>query len=195
MNHTATIAGVDEAGRGPLAGPVVTAAVILSAQQPISGLRDSKQLSAARREKFYDQIVCQATAYAIVAVDVDEIDQLNILQATLIGMQRAILQLPVAPSQVLIDGNKAPDLPYPCRTIIGGDALEAAISAASILAKVSRDRYMQTQHPRFPHYGFDQNKGYPTPRHLQALKEHGPCELHRRSFAPVRDCLQTGLSL
>ena len=190
-----TVAGVDEAGRGPLAGPVVAAAVILPARQPIRGLRDSKQLTAARREMLYEQIVKQAAAFAIVSVDVVEIDQLNILQATLIGMQRAVLQLPVAPSQVLIDGNKAPTLPYPCRTIVGGDALEAAISAASILAKVSRDRYMQTQHQRFPCYGFDQNKGYPTPGHLQALKEHGPCELHRRSFAPVRDSLQAGLSL
>ena len=195
MSRFVTVCGVDEAGRGPLAGPVVAAAVILPAKQPISGLKDSKQLTSAHREMLYDQIVTQATAFAIVSVDVDEIDQLNILQATLIGMQRAVLQLPVAPSQVLIDGNKAPALPYPCRTIVGGDALEAAISAASILAKVSRDRYMQTQHQHFPHYGFDRNKGYPTPGHLQALKEHGPCELHRRSFAPVRDSLQAGLSL
>lgn len=187
------VAGVDEAGRGPLAGPVVVAAVILDPQQPIAGLDDSKRLTAARRELLFEQIQQRALAWSIVHIDVADIDRLNILQATLWGMQRSVIELKPKPLRVLIDGNRAPELDFEVLTIVQGDRLEPAISAASILAKVSRDRYMLKLHDMFPNFGFDQNKGYPTPDHLQRLQQHGPCAYHRKSFAPVRRLLQSGL--
>jgi ribonuclease HII len=192
---TTRVAGVDEAGRGPLAGPVVVAAVILDPNRPIDGLDDSKKLREARREALYDVILERALACAVVAVTPAEIDRLNILQATLLGMQRAVAALDPAPQLALIDGNRAPSLACPARTVIGGDALEPAISAASILAKVSRDRAMHALHERFPEYGFDRHKGYPTAEHLDRLVRLGPCESHRRSFAPVRDALQRDLGI
>lgn len=193
MNNLATLdlglitAGVDEAGRGPLAGPVVVAAVILDPTHPIAGLDDSKKLSEKKREALYPLIVERALAYCIVAVEAAEIDRLNIFQATMAGMSRAVAGLSVMPQQALVDGNKLPkDLPCPGRAIVGGDALEPAISAASILAKVTRDHLMMTLDARYPGYGFAVHKGYPTPAHLAALQRLGPCAEHRRSFAPVR---------
>lgn len=184
------IAGVDEAGRGPLAGPVTVAAVILDPTHPIAGLNDSKQLSERKREALYPLILERALAWRIEFVEADEIDRLNILQATLTGMQRALEGLAITPQHALIDGNRIPNhLPCPATAIIGGDASEPAISAASILAKVSRDRRMLELHAHYPHYGFDRHKGYPCPQHLDALRRFGPCPQHRRSFAPVRDAL------
>ena len=183
------IAGVDEAGRGPLAGPVVVAAVILDPARPIAGLADSKVLSATRRAVLYDVIRKHARACSIVSVEAGEIDRLNILQATLAGMARALRQLDPAPQLALIDGNRLPhDLPCAARAIVRGDALEPAISAASILAKVTRDRRMLELDAEFPGYGFARHKGYPAPAHLAALARLGPCREHRRSFAPVRRC-------
>jgi len=187
------VAGVDEAGRGPLAGPVVAAAVILDPARPIEGLDDSKKLSEAQRKALYAAIVERALAWSVVEIAPADIDRLNILQATLLGMQRAVEALDPPPDRALVDGNRAPRLPCPLRTLVGGDALEPAISAASILAKVSRDRFMRTLHQRFPGYGFDRHKGYPTADHLEALARLGPCEQHRRSFAPVRKLLQGDL--
>lgn len=184
------VAGVDEAGRGPLAGPVVVAAVILDRRQPVAGLDDSKRLSAARREALYDQIRAQALAWSIVQISPAQIDELNILRATLLGMQQAVEGLSPAPGLALVDGNRAPELACETRTIVGGDALEPAISAASILAKVERDRIMIEWHRHHPRYGFDCHKGYPTPDHLRRLAEFGPCEIHRKSFAPVREAMQ-----
>jgi len=195
LTPDAAIAGVDEAGRGPLAGPVVVAAVILDPRCIIAGLDDSKKLTAARRDALFEQIQATALACCIIAVPPAEIDRLNILKATLLGMQRAVEGLALRPSLALVDGNRVPRLPCEARAIVGGDGLEPAISAASILAKVSRDRQMVELHGQFPLYGFDQHKGYPTAAHLQALTEHGPCPAHRRSFAPVRDLLQPGLRL
>lgn len=184
------VAGVDEAGRGPLAGPVAIAAVILDPARPIAGLDDSKKLSAARRDALYPQIIERALAYSIVLVESDEIDRLNIFQATMTGMSRAIVGLKPAADEALIDGNKLPrDLPCPGRAIVGGDALEPAISAASILAKVTRDRLMVALDTVHPGYGFALHKGYPTPAHLASLQRLGPCPQHRRSFAPVRRLL------
>ncbi len=183
------IAGVDEAGRGPLAGPVVVAAVILDPARPIAGLADSKVLSATRRAALYDVIREHARACSIVSVEAGEIDRLNILQATLAGMARALHLLDPAPQLALIDGNRLPhDLPCAARAIVRGDALEPAISAASILAKVTRDRRMLELDAEFPGYGFARHKGYPAPAHLAALTRLGPCREHRRSFAPVRRC-------
>lgn len=183
------IAGVDEAGRGPLAGPVVVAAVILDPARPIAGLADSKVLSATRRAVLYDVIREHARACSIVSVEAGEIDRLNILQATLAGMARALRRLDPAPQLALIDGNRLPhDLPCAARAIVRGDALEPAISAASILAKVTRDRRMLELDAEFPGYGFARHKGYPAPAHLAALARLGPCREHRRSFAPVRRC-------
>ena len=193
MSLTTLVAGVDEAGRGPLAGPVVVAAVILDPLQPIEGLDDSKRLPATRREVLFEQIQQRALAWSIVHVCPADIDRLNILQATLWGMQQAVAELQPAPKRVLVDGNRAPVLPYEVQTIVQGDRLVAAISAASILAKVSRDRYMLQLHKVYPQYGFDQHKGYPTPIHLQLLEQHGPCQEHRASFAPVRRLMQAGL--
>jgi len=181
------VAGVDEAGRGPLAGPVSVAAVILDPSRPIAGLDDSKKLSEARREALYPQIIAQALAWHIEFVSAEEIDTLNILQATLEGMRRAVGALQPAAEFARIDGNRIPtDLPCPAEALIGGDALDPAIMAASILAKVARDRAMVALHEEFPAYGFDVHKGYPTPFHLAALAAHGPCPQHRQTFAPVR---------
>jgi ribonuclease HII len=180
------VAGVDEAGRGPLAGPVVAAAVILDDLQPIAGLDDSKKLSPRRREALYEQIRARALACCIAQASVEEIDRLNILQATLLAMRRAVEGLRLKPARVLIDGNRVPVLRIPAEAIVGGDAKVQAISAASILAKVHRDRLCLTLAQAWPAYGFDVHKGYPTAAHLAALAEHGPCPEHRRSYAPVR---------
>jgi ribonuclease HII len=187
------IAGVDEAGRGPLAGPLAVAAVILDPARPIVGLNDSKKLSEAKREALYPQIIERALAYCVVLIEPDEIDRLNIFQATMAGMSRAVVGLSLVAHEALIDGNKLPkDLPCPGRAIVGGDALEPAISAASILAKVSRDRLMTAMDAVYPGYGFAVHKGYPTPAHLTSLQQLGPCAQHRRSFAPVRLLLDQG---
>jgi ribonuclease HII len=184
------IAGVDEAGRGPLAGPVTVAAVILDPQRPIDGLNDSKQLTETKREALYPLIIERALAWRIEFVECDEIDRLNILQATLIGMRRALEGLSIPADAARIDGNRLPQgLPCPAEALIGGDAIEPAIMAASILAKVARDRHMLELHLHYPQYGFDRHKGYPSPAHLAALRAHGPCAQHRRSYAPVRDAL------
>jgi ribonuclease HII len=179
-------AGVDEAGRGPLAGPVVVAAVILDPARRINGLRDSKVLTAARRETLDERIRARALAFSVVAIDVDHIDRLNIFHATMLGMSRALAALLPAPELALIDGNRLPrELCCAGHAIVDGDALEPAISAASILAKVARDRMMVELDARFPGYGFAQHKGYSTPEHFAALERLGPCCEHRRSFAPV----------
>jgi ribonuclease HII len=183
----ARLAGVDEAGRGPLAGPLVVAAVILDPLRPIAGIGDSKALCESRREALFPEILARALAHCIVVVDVGEIDRLNILQATMQGMRRALQGLALRPDLALVDGNRLPpDLPCAARTIVGGDASELAIGAASILAKVTRDRRMCELDALHPDYGFARHKGYPTPEHLAALQRHGPCAEHRRSFAPVR---------
>ncbi|HTV85925.1 MAG TPA: ribonuclease HII [Dyella sp.] len=187
------VAGVDEAGRGPLAGPLVVAAVILDRQRPIDGLNDSKKLSHARRESLYPLIVERALAHCVVVIEVEEIDRLNIFQATMAGMSRAVRGLSPLANEAWIDGNRLPkDLPCPGRAIVGGDALEPAISAASILAKVSRDRLMIAMETQHPGYGFATHKGYGTPAHLAALERLGPCVEHRRSFAPVKLLLDQG---
>lgn len=183
------VAGVDEAGRGPLAGPVVVAAVILDPQRPIAGLDDSKKLNEAKREALFPQIQTRAMAWSIIEMSVTEIDQLNILQATLLGMKRAVEALSPAASLALIDGNQAPSMDCSVKTIVKGDSLEPSISAASILAKVTRDRMMKDFHHIYPAYGFDRHKGYPTADHLKRLRDNGPCEIHRKSFAPVRNLL------
>ncbi|MCP1374308.1 ribonuclease HII [Dyella lutea] len=185
------IAGVDEAGRGPLAGPVVVAAVILDPARPIAGLDDSKRLSEKKRDALYPQVIAHALAHCVVVVEAEEIDRLNIFQATMAGMSRAVAGLSPQAHQALVDGNKLPrDLPCPGRAIVGGDALEPAISAASILAKVTRDRLMVQLDAVHPGYGFAVHKGYPTPAHLDALQRLGPCPQHRRSFAPVGRALE-----
>ncbi|ACR28444.1 ribonuclease HII [Burkholderia glumae] len=183
------VCGVDEAGRGPLAGPVVAAAVILDPARPIVGLDDSKALSAKKRERLYAEIVERAQAYCVASASVEEIDTLNILHATMLAMKRAVEGLAVLPTLAQIDGNRCPTLAIRSEAIIGGDALVPSISAASILAKVTRDRLLVDLHASFPLYGFDVHSGYGTPKHLAALREHGPCEHHRRSFAPVRAAL------
>jgi len=183
---TEFICGVDEAGRGPGAGPVVAAAVILPAGFDRSGLDDSKKLTAAKRDALFDRIISQ-TSYGIGIAEPEEIDRINILHATMAAMQRAILHLPCVPDHVLIDGNRLPPhLPCPATAIIGGDALEPAISAASIIAKVTRDRIMLAADMNFPVYGFAQHKGYLTKAHKAALQQFGPCPIHRFSYAPVR---------
>jgi len=187
------VCGVDEAGRGPLAGPVYAAAVVLDPRRPIRGLRDSKQLDAQRREILSLRIRERAHAWAIASASVEEIDSLNILQASLLAMQRAVAALAVAPALARVDGDRAPKLACAVQTIVGGDASDRAISAASILAKVERDEAMRRLHERFPQYGFDRNKGYGTPEHLQLLRRNGPCLAHRSSFAPVRALLGTPL--
>ncbi len=184
------VAGVDEAGRGPLAGPVVVAAVILRPDHGVDGLDDSKRLTEARREALYPRILAGALAWRVEFVEPAEIDTLNILQATLAGMGRALRGLTPAAQLARIDGNQLPrDLPCPAEAVVGGDALEPAIMAASILAKVSRDRAMRALHLEYPQYGFDRHKGYPSPAHLAALRAHGPCPHHRRSFRPVQQGL------
>jgi ribonuclease HII len=179
------MAGVDEAGRGPLAGPVVAAAVILDDLQPIDGLNDSKKLSAKRRERLFDDIRARALCFCIAQASVQEIDQLNILQATMLAMKRAVEGLRLKPQRVLVDGNRLPMLDILAEAIVQGDALVPAISAASILAKVHRDRLCDELHARYPVYGFDQHKGYGTAQHLAALQAHGPSDCHRMTFAPV----------
>ena len=187
------VTGVDEAGRGPLAGPVAVAAVILDPRRRLRGLDDSKKLTRAQREALYPRIVERALAWHDEMVPVEEIDRLNILHATLEGMRRCILALGPQVELVRIDGNAVPRaLPCLAEAVVGGDALEPAIMAASILAKVARDRLMCALHEQHPHYGFDVHKGYPTPAHLAALAAHGPCPHHRRSFAPVREAFARG---
>ncbi len=183
------VAGVDEVGRGPLCGAVVTAAVILDPLRPIEGLNDSKKLTAARREALFPIIQERALAWCIARAEVEEIDQLNILHATMLAMQRAVAGLSIRPDRVLVDGNRCPVLPMPSEPVIKGDSRVSAIAAASILAKVSRDREMQELELLYPGYGIAQHKGYPTPTHLSALRELGACAIHRKSFAPVRDAL------
>lgn len=185
------VAGVDEAGRGPLAGPVVAAAVILDDLQPIRGLADSKALTALKRERLYDEIRARALCCSVAQASVEEIDRLNILNATMLAMRRAVDGLRLRPQRVVVDGNRVPVLPMPVAAVVKGDAKVAAISAASILAKVTRDRLCAELHERYPQYGFDGHKGYPTPPHLAALRAHGPCPEHRRSYAPVRAALGT----
>jgi ribonuclease HII len=183
---TGLIAGVDEAGRGPLAGPVVAAAVILDDTQPIAGLADSKALTALRRERLFDEIRAKALCCSIAQASVEEIDRLNILHATMLAMQRAVGGLRLLPHRVLVDGNRLPLLKMPAEAIVKGDSKVAAISAASILAKVHRDRLCLELHAAHPAYNFASHKGYPTAEHLAALQQHGACPAHRRSYAPVR---------
>ena len=180
------VAGVDEAGRGPLAGPVVAAAVILDDLNPIAGLADSKKLTPLRRERLYDEIRAKALCCSVAEASVEEIDQLNILQATLLAMRRAVLGLRLKPAKVLVDGNRLPVLDVLAEAIVRGDATVPAISAASVLAKVHRDRWCAELDAQFPQYGFANHKGYGTAVHLAALRAHGACPQHRRSFAPVR---------
>lgn len=180
------VAGVDEVGRGPLCGPVVTAAVILDPQRPIAGLNDSKRLTERKREALFVEIQEKALAWCIARAEVEEIDRLNILHATLLAMQRAVEGLSIQPDLALIDGNRCPELSMPSEAVVQGDGLVAEISAASILAKVSRDREMVLLDEQYPGYGIARHKGYPTPAHLKALQELGPTPIYRRSFAPVR---------
>jgi len=180
------VCGVDEAGRGPLAGPVYAAAVILDPHRPIKGLKDSKLLSENRRSILEKEILQKARAWAIAVASVEEIDAINILQASLLAMKRAVEGLKVAPDEAWIDGNRCPKLSCRARAIVQGDRLHEVISAASILAKTARDAEMLAMHQRYPQYGFDRHKGYPTAEHIALLGRHGPCEIHRRSFAPVR---------
>jgi ribonuclease HII len=185
------VAGVDEAGRGPLAGPVVAAAVILDDRSPIKGLADSKQLSARKRGALYDEICAKALCCSIAQASVEEIDRLNILQATMLAMQRAVQGLRLKPSKVLVDGNRLPSLGVLAEAIVSGDALVPSISAASILAKVTRDRMLLELHLQHPEYGFDRHKGYGTADHLRALQTLGVLSVHRRSFAPVARALES----
>lgn len=188
----ACIVGVDEVGRGPLAGNVVAAAAVLDHKDPIDGLADSKKLSAQRREALSEQIHLRAQSVALGRASPQEIDDLNILQASLLAMWRAVDALGMKPDLVLVDGRQLPRWNYPAMAVIKGDARVPQIAAASIVAKVARDRYMCEEHARWPVYGFDAHKGYPTAAHLAALREHGPCPLHRRSFAPVRAVMTGG---
>ena len=184
------ICGVDEAGRGPLAGDVFAASVILDPDRPITGLADSKKLSAVRRKELAGQIQCSAIAWSVASASVEEVDRLNILWASMLAMKRAVESLSVQPTRVLVDGNRCPELSCPAIAVVGGDATVQQISAASILAKVCRDAHMLRLHQQFPHYGFDGHKGYPTRAHIEALKRHGASPVHRRSFAPVRAVLE-----
>jgi ribonuclease HII len=184
------IAGVDEAGRGPLAGPVVAAAVILDELKPIRGLKDSKVLTPIARDRLYDEIRAKALCCSVAEASVEEIDTLNILHATMLAMRRAVEGLRLRPGKVLVDGNRLPVLKIAAEAIVKGDAKVKAISAASILAKVHRDRLCLALHEEHPQYGFDGHKGYATPEHLAALRAHGACVQHRRSFAPVREALE-----
>jgi ribonuclease HII len=190
VSATVLVAGVDEAGRGPLAGPVMAAAVILDPARPIAGLRDSKQLSPAQRETLAGEIRSRALAWAVAWADHEEIDRINILQATLLAMARAVAALALEPTAVLVDGNRCPPLRQPVTAIVKGDSSVPSISAASILAKVERDAAMCRLDALYPGYGFAVHKGYPTAQHLEALDTLGPCSVHRRSFGPVRRCLE-----
>ena len=189
------VCGVDEAGRGPLVGAVVAGAVVLDPNNLIEGLKDSKKLTAIRREYLYEQIMEKAKAWGVGEASPAEIDEINILQATMLAMRRAIedltTRLGVWPNKALIDGNRCPELPIPAEAIVKGDAKEPAISAASIVAKVTRDRQMQILHERHPEYGFAQHMGYPTEAHFAALKQYGACDQHRKSFSPVRKVLES----
>jgi ribonuclease HII len=185
VSHEHLIAGVDEAGRGPLAGPVIAAAVILNPLRPIKGLADSKKLSEKQREKLFLEIRAHALAWSAARATVTEIDQINILQASLLAMQRAVAGLKHQPRLALIDGNKCPKLECEARAIVQGDQTEPAISAASIVAKVLRDRIMLMLDKKYPNYGFAQHKGYSTAKHMELLHKHGPCRVHRRTFEPV----------
>ena len=193
MSKVVWICGVDEAGRGPLVGAVVAGAVVLDPLNPIAGLKDSKRLTPARREALYAEIVLKAKAWGVGEASPLEIDQINILQATMLAMQRAVddlcTRLGCWPDKALIDGNRCPNLPIAAEAIVKGDSKEPAISAASIVAKVTRDRQMEALHARYPDYGFLQHMGYPTPVHLAALRQWGACPEHRRSFSPVRAVL------
>lgn len=188
------VAGVDEAGRGPLAGSVVAAAVILDDLNPIKGLNDSKKLTALRRERLFAEIHAKALCVSVGEASVEEIDRLNILQATMLAMQRAVDGLRLQPKKVLIDGNRIPQLKVLSEAIVGGDALVPAISAASIIAKVTRDRQCEVLHAQYPLYGFDAHKGYGTVQHMAALQAHGASAVHRKSFAPVRQALERAVS-
>ncbi len=192
MAKLSLICGVDEAGRGPLAGPVYAAAVILDPARPISGLADSKKLSEKQRDALALEIRRHAPAWAVAEATVQEIDSLNILRASLLAMQRAVQALAMQPAEVWVDGLYCPDTGLPSRAIVKGDSTVAAICAASILAKVARDEAMLRLHERYPQYGFADHKGYPTAAHLAALREHGASAVHRRSFRPVRELLQSG---
>lgn len=183
------VAGVDEAGRGPLAGPVVAAAVILDPAKPIAGLADSKKLSEAKRDQLFTLIKQSSLSWAIASASVEEIDELNILQATLLAMQRAVQGLPIRPDRVLVDGNQLPVLSIPAQAIVKGDSKVQAISAASILAKVERDRLMYDYHKDYPDFSFHQHKGYGTPQHLAEIRQHGILEIHRKTFKPLKDML------
>lgn len=185
------LAGVDEVGRGPLVGAVVTAAVILDPDRPVAGLADSKKLTEKRREALYEQILEQATAWCLGRCEAHEIDRLNIYQATMLAMKRAVEGLAVAPEYVLVDGNRCPDWHWPSEPVIKGDSRVESISAASILAKVTRDREMKALHERFPEYGFAGHKGYPTSTHIDALNQYGAISEHRRSFRPVQGAIDT----
>jgi len=189
MRETILICGVDEAGRGPLAGPVSAAAVILDPARPIDGLADSKKLSERQRDRLATIICERALAWSVAYAEVEEIDRLNILQASLLAMRRAVLALSIQPHQVLVDGLYCPQTGIPSQAIVKGDSKVEVISAASILAKTARDALMQELHKRYPHYGFDSHKGYPTAAHLVALREFGVSLAHRKSFRPVRDLL------
>jgi ribonuclease HII len=188
-------AGVDEAGRGPLAGSVVAAAVILDDANPIKGLADSKKLTALKRAKLYDEIRAKALCVGVGEASVDEIDRLNILQATMLAMQRAVANLRLKPSMVLVDGNRIPKLDMLAEAIVQGDAKVQAISAASIIAKVTRDRQCEALHEAYPQYGFDGHKGYGTAVHMAALKTHGATPAHRKSFAPVRMAIEAATEI
>jgi len=189
MRAARLVCGVDEAGRGPLAGEVFAACVVLDARRPIHGLADSKQLGVRQREALAVQICHGALGWGLASATVEEIDRLNILQATLLAMRRALEAMPLAPAEVLVDGLYCPLSAWPARAIVQGDATVPAISAASILAKCARDAAMLELHAQRPEYGFDHHKGYSTPEHLAALRRYGPCEFHRRSFSPVRELL------
>lgn len=188
--ENAVIAGVDEVGRGPLAGPVIAAAVILDPEQPIYGLADSKSINEKKRQKLAQEIMLKSRAWAIARAEVYEIDELNILQASLLAMCRSVDALNIKPGLVLVDGNQCPEMELPVKAIIKGDTKVAAISAASIIAKVARDREMTDLDHEYPGYGFAVHKGYPTMAHIQALKQLGACPIHRRSFAPVKNLSQ-----
>lgn len=192
MNSFDLVCGVDEAGRGPLAGPVFAAAVILDSRHCIIGLADSKTLSAAKREKLAIEIRRDAVSWAIASASVEEIDRLNILRASLLAMRRAVEALHVRPSAILVDGLYCPDVEMPAKAVVKGDRTVAAISAASILAKTSRDAEMLKLHDRFPAYGLDRHKGYPTAAHLAAIQQYGICEIYRKSFAPVKRVMEQG---
>ncbi len=187
------IAGVDEAGRGPLAGPVVAAAVILNHQKPIKGLADSKTLTEKKRKELYDKIVENSLSWSVGRAEVEEIDTINILQASLLAMRRAVLGLSIRPTEVLVDGNICPEIPYPVSAIIAGDQFVQEISAASIIAKVTRDKEMITLDAIYPNYGFARHKGYSTKEHVDNLNHYGATEIHRRSFEPVRRVVEQGI--